>query len=333
MAVNKRQSQLFSTLRFSWGHIIAFIALVLVSYLTFMGAAYFMGGDFWIGLATMGGIDALLLTLILVPQLCKASPRNFQRNIKWERFLIFGSPVIFIIAMLPALHFWTVHARNQRIVDGFTSSINASRQVFTDFDAYANARLEAYAKQLDADPNLKPYQRQNMLETLRLQLLSDNFSNLHTDANAWIDRANQGASTWNVFLLGNIEQIRSAIEGWDGQLRSSAMRRMSNEASTTQFDSQGGRQALQGLDNLDSDFTQAAFPPILGIVCILLIYVMLMTPYMIQVRNPKSHYTLRHDPPQDDDDGWTGTETGNSKGKEVEIPTPAFKVDERYKTF
>ena len=51
------------TLKFSWGHIIAFVALIIISYVTYMGDFYRNGGDFKSAAIKVCSIDiALLIT-------------------------------------------------------------------------------------------------------------------------------------------------------------------------------------------------------------------------------------------------------------------------------
>ena len=54
MAINE-------TLKFSWGHIIAFVALIFISYVTFMGIAYLADGNFVYAGVGVVAIDVLML--------------------------------------------------------------------------------------------------------------------------------------------------------------------------------------------------------------------------------------------------------------------------------
>ena len=56
MAINE-------TLKFSWGHIVAFLAIIFISYMSFMGLTYLTDGDFLIAGVGVAIIDILLLSL------------------------------------------------------------------------------------------------------------------------------------------------------------------------------------------------------------------------------------------------------------------------------
>lgn len=52
---------MFEKLQFSWGHIIAFLALIAVSYLSFVGLTYLTGGNFMWAVACMSVIDIVFI--------------------------------------------------------------------------------------------------------------------------------------------------------------------------------------------------------------------------------------------------------------------------------
>ena len=66
--------------------------------------------------------------------------------------------------------------------------------------------------------NSDALQKENYIHTLQLQLLSQNTDSLQTLALKWIESANQGASVWNAFLIGNIDKISDAIKSWNSTL-------------------------------------------------------------------------------------------------------------------
>ncbi len=300
------------TLRFSWGHIIAFLALIAVSYVSFVGFTYLTGADFTCALAGMIIIDLVYMLVFIGAQQLKASGSNPSLTIKFERILIFSSPVVFIIGMIPMSQFWTAVSHNDEIVTMFTESINGSKQLFADYEVYSEQRQRNYEMKLNeiivnSDSNMISFgragfrndaadiQKNNMVETLRLQLLSENYYNLKTAATAWIDAANNGASVWNVFLLGNTREIKEALVNWEEQLESFSRKKMSNEALTggvPEFTSSGASTAYAGIDNLNQSFTKSEFPKFTAILFGIIIYAMLLMPYCIQDRHAKSIYTL-----------------------------------------
>ena len=87
------------TLKFSWGHIIAFVALIFISYVMYMGDFYQNGGDFVSAAVKVGIIDFLLLVTFIGAQIIKGTDEKFNRSIIIERILICCCPLAFIFAM------------------------------------------------------------------------------------------------------------------------------------------------------------------------------------------------------------------------------------------
>lgn len=312
-------------LQFSWGHIIAFLALIAVSYISFVGFTYLTNGNFTFALIGMGITDVVFVLFFIGAQQMKASGVKMGRKIIWERIFIFGSPIVFITGMISMSHFWTVRSQNDVIVSTFTTSINDAKQLFTDYENYSNTRIENYEKGLNRiiankesdkrtftdagfEYNKANIQKDNMIETLRLQLLSQNYDSLQNVAKKWIDEASQGASTWNVFLLGNTREIRNALSNWERQLKSFSTKEMTNEAlagDVKHFQSDGAKNAIAGIESLTDSFTKQGFPTVGAIIFGVVIYLMLLFPYILQDRHTKNVYRL------------IGTESSNSKRKSV----------------
>lgn len=302
-------------LKFSWGHIIAFLALIFISYVTFVGVTYMSNGNFVKASIAMLIIDSVLFLFFIGAQVAKATTHKFKRWIFIERLLVFCSPVIFIFAMVPFAHFWTVHSKNEEIISEFTQAIRASKQMFDDYDIYANQRIANYTAMLDnviANKSTAPnafrtcgfisgkerIQKENMIHTLKLQLLSSNYDSLKMEANKWIDASDEGASTWNVFLLGNTRKIKSAIHRWNEQLASYSENKLTNEeVQNNNVDLFGQSNASlnevdRGLGNLNTMFITRDFPPFHAYIIGILLYFALLFPYFLQDRHTKSQYRL-----------------------------------------
>ena len=129
-------------LRFSWGHIVAFLALIFIAYVVFMGATYYTVGNYYAGLITMGCCVLLIVLTVLGAQVLKGVDKKFHRSIVWERILIICSPAIIIIVGVPFSHFWTVQSSEDEIIQQFDKSVKASLGIFSDYDSYSDSRIK-----------------------------------------------------------------------------------------------------------------------------------------------------------------------------------------------
>ncbi len=313
------------TLKFSWGHIVAIVALIFISIIVFMGSCYENGGNFKSALFKVAFIDILLLIAFIGAQICKSADRNFDRAIVRERILICCCPIFFVIAMIPYNHFWTVFSERKNIEQSFSSTIAKSKQMFDDYNQYANERISSYGNSLQqaidnrnnafdtpseaGEDVFSTYEKlgftgdndattkQIFLETLQLQLKSQNTMDLEKSALDWIESANQGASIWNVFLIGNIKNISEAIDGWNTKLVEVSTPILSNEPqNTTSFDAdKSSCGAVKAeLKNLQDSYKQTSGIKANTVWTGIILFLFLLFPYYLQERRTKAtgYYSL-----------------------------------------
>jgi len=285
-------------LRFSFGHILAFLALIFIAYVTFMGITYLTLGNFVI--ASIGAIVCVLLlaTFLLGAQIKKGESNRtkFYKSMKWERALLFASPLVLLLAFYPYNHFWTVLDRDEEIAQDFNTSITQAHGIFDEYEAYANQRMEKLTTSL----NKQKVNVQNRKDELQLLLLSSNYQNLKDDANAWIDNTSNEmnvlgafsvnkASVWNVFLFGNLDNISDAIDKWTKQLHSFSNKVLSTESKkVTPFETEceAKLNCIKGLNALKEKYSTIGFRfNWIAVLTMLICLAMLLCPYFIQERN------------------------------------------------
>lgn len=284
MAINE-------TLKFSWGHIIAFLAIIFISYLSFMGLTYLTDGNFLIAGVGVATIDILLLSTFIGAQVLKATDRKFNKRIIVERLLLLITPIVFVVCYLPQAHFWTVFDQRGEIESQFKTSVAQSKEMFALYEQYADNRITAYQKNISKTDKNKT-SRTNKLEALTLQLKSDNYLNLKNEAITWIDKAS-GATVWNVFMIANIRTITEAIDNWNTQLVEMSTRVMSDEKAVA-FDSDSSvvQSVKNGLSQLNNIYSVKKDNKLYTWAIMFFLYLMLIFPYLIQDRHVKSVYTL-----------------------------------------
>lgn len=276
-------------LKFSWAHIIAALALIFITYVSFMGLAYRTGG---ISNETFVATAVILIVLVVVfigAQRLKGTSRRFKKRIRWERFLVFTSPIVFAVLMIPSCHFWTVLSQKKSVEKCFSGAIESSKQVFTDYERYVDTRWETYRVFLNRT-SLEDYQKENRLNALRLQLKSENYTQIKDNAIQWIEDATDGGTVWNVFLLGNIRQIRTAIRNWHSQLVDMSRHKMAEEPFAVSFDESRSSlaEAENRLTQVQNLFTIRLGLHPLAFLFGILSYLMLLLPYLVQTRHTKS---------------------------------------------
>lgn len=110
-------------LRFSWGHIVAFLALIFIAYVVFMGATYYTVGNYCAGLFTMGCCVLLIVLTVLGAQVLKGVDKKFHRSIIWERILVACSPFIIIIVVFLSHIFGQFKVRKMKSSSSLTNQL------------------------------------------------------------------------------------------------------------------------------------------------------------------------------------------------------------------
>ena len=279
-------------LRFSWGHIVAFLALIFIAYVVFMGATYYTVGNYYAGLIAMGFCVLLIVSTILGAQVLKGVDKKFHRSIVWERILIGLSPVIIIIVGIPFSHFWTVQSSETEIKEEFRKSITSALGIFSDYDSYSKERISQLETSLNSsvkDDQLK----KNRVDELTLYLNNSTAKSIE-EAKVWVNKVNEDPSIWNVFLFGNISTIESAIEQWTESLNTISKKAMSSEKEPESFSTanMNKEKALNGLTNLKSTYQEVKAPNASAILTLLICYLMLLCPYFVQERHSRNVETF-----------------------------------------
>ena len=305
-------------LKFSWAHIIAFVAIIFYAYITFVGATYLFDCKFWLSGTVTFLIVALIFFLFMGVQQLKATDENFSKKIVWERTLMVGTVVLFILTIHPFMHSWHVQKNHAAIETQFSDSVKASRQLFVKYEQYSQDRIDKYSTLMDGiiagygqnrskynkfgfEKQYEAKQKELRMQTLRLQLLSSNYVQLREKAYSWIVKADRKACIWNIFLVGNIDQIKAAVQEWETQLQSETFsgKTLSDEEfdginQVNKFDeyNQFLSGTIEGLDVMRRQFTSTGFPSAWGYITAILCYLALTLPYLIQPRNSKNWYRL-----------------------------------------
>jgi len=288
MAINEH-------LTFSWGHIIAFVAIIVVSYFSFLGLTYLTDGQFIITGVSVLIIDIILISVFIGVQALKATTRHFKRKIIFERLLIFLSPFALAAVMYPACHFWTVFDNRGEIESTFTNAVQGPKTMFQEYETYCNARIDAYTNTINSERKTSAIHKENEILSLKLQLLDQNYANLKKEVFEWVDNKAGKATVWNVFLIANIKSINAAISEWNQDLIVFSEHILPKESAEVQsFDSDSAslNSIVGELNKIKAIYGEKGTPTWYAILMITLCYIFLMLPYIIQRRNTKSTYHL-----------------------------------------
>lgn len=299
------------------GHVVAFLATMALCYVSFMGLVYLLGGHLVKSAILAVAYGIVLFTLAVLLQRLKGCRRHFSRNIEKERITAVLLAMACVFTALPFTHFFTVYSHEREVSATFTEALQEVQEMFVDYEATSEMRIKDYQSRLEkAVRNKKKNSRQyarmgltkhtegkvsggdtlmtdNMVQALRLQLLSPAYMQLRREAQQWLHRAAAGATTRNAFLMGNAREIRTAVGSWQQMMNEAKAVRFYNEATTTPSDTTATVTAhaeaiSQRLDQVLTTCSRRAFPTPHSLLLLSICWLALYFPYWLQNRDSKS---------------------------------------------
>lgn len=310
---------MYKNLKFSWAHILAFIALIAIGVLVYLGSEPYYGSGRVNGGAVLWAVVSVLLLLatFVGAQQLKGVDNDFsfKKCIWWERILFFAAPVVLLFVMVRVNHTLNVvrhiGANGQTVVN---EALGTYESLFSGYDTYVDDRVAKYDdylhkvqrnKYVDSDTYDKVRFRGQKVdeESIEIEknilrmLITANYDNFKERATVWANdykkTTNYGTvSAWNPFILVNVYKLKNALTSCDKSLQNLSSKKLETEGKTVECFNESARvnSAAEKLDKLvtvDHDSFLLS-----SIVYFIVFYIMLRLPYWVQDRNGVSTYTL-----------------------------------------
>ena len=124
-------------LKFSVGHVFAFVTMLIMGYITFMGSLYLHPGKFVsAGIAVVSNLIPIFILFIGV-QWLRGTEIRFKNRIWLERLLFVAAPLLLYTMFKPGQplsHFWTVERQSEVVTGQFATSIEANKRAIAASD-------------------------------------------------------------------------------------------------------------------------------------------------------------------------------------------------------
>jgi len=301
------------TLKFSWGHIVAFLAMIMISYVTFTGAAYLYDTNLLVSALWAIASFLVMFVVFVGTQQMKAVEKNFTRSIVLERIGVVLSVVVLVllVTISPFKHFWTVYSNKSEIMDEFAMSIDSSKSIFENYDAYVEERIEKTLQSKSPEKNAQAeLMRLQLQPSFSTQTESFDYQTKKLEIEQWIDKARQ-SSVWNVFVIGNLTKIQSGVEMWKTTLESWSSKKFYDgdmEPYKATYD------ITSNFNNLKQKFTNSVAFQWRAILWALVGYFCMALPWLLQrrpVKNPNSLFGKKE---------WTAEEDYEEQISEQSVP-------------
>lgn len=289
--------------KFSLADLLIVLGALCFGFFCFLSLNFLTLGD-----TTTSMIGAVVISFVLGGlafglKLLKRTSRNFKTCIIFESFLIILFLVVSFLAIMPFSHFFVVSAQQESIKFKVLSSIVQAEGLFTDYETYANKRLNihrnnlmsvVYAKALNPldyknygfidgiDDNRQVY---NEILSLKFQLYPTNYSQMKQIDSVWLADAKDKVTSWSPLgIVKVVNTLNAEVLSWNQQLKSySSFRARKGEEGYPVFDSA----AKLTFDDVSGIFTKRSTPNTVALIFGIGTYLLMMLSYFITKRHPR----------------------------------------------
>ncbi|MBP5722319.1 MAG: hypothetical protein J6X18_01865 [Bacteroidales bacterium] len=287
--------------------------MIMISYVTFTGAAYLYDTNLLVSALWAIASFLVMFVVFVGTQQMKAVEKNFTRSIVLERIGVVLSVVVLVllVTISPFKHFWTVYSNKSEIMEEFAMSIDSSKSIFENYDAYVEERIEKTLQSKSPEKNAHAeLMRLQLQPSFATQTESFDYQTKKLEIEQWIDKARQ-SSVWNVFVIGNLTKIQSGVEMWKTTLESWSSKKFYDgdmEPYKATYD------ITSNFNNLKQKFTNSVAFQWRAILWALVGYFCMALPWLLQrrpVKNPNSLFGKKD---------WTAEEDYEEQISEQSVP-------------
>lgn len=300
--------------KFSLADVLAVLAAIAFSFIFFLGANFLnIGNDkVWGMHPTTGCIVMAILCSVLLfatafgAKLLKSTSRNFKTCFVGEVILLtlfFSFAVFFATKTSPFTHYFTVTARKLEINRKLQASITQAKNMFAEYESYAENREELYRNTLRSvvaargiNPNqYRAYGFQNngisdnrQIETKMFTVHADLFPANYSDKSAnngikevatgWLQNAKNITTSWKpIGIVGVVNEIENNSSDWLNTLvKLSKVREQGEQATDFEYS--------LPFEAVKTHFTKPARPTGISIGLAVLAYVLMLLSWFVTLR-------------------------------------------------
>lgn len=266
--------------KFSFGVVIALLALLAFAYIMFMGLIYWKRGE----LTTPILVTTVFLAIVVlcITAMCMSKATRW-RKIGKRGQIIFGALTFlaFLASAYPFTIFMDVVTKQQTISEEITNLLVDGVQLDSVYREYAIKRIDAYKTELERRGTYHPIKVRN-LQTL---LLPSNLDSMQAQRRDWL-KAASSISVWNIRMPINIGMINGEVRrSVDNYINLSTEKGHADENSEAQRPFVFSVQKTE-LEKVTESFESFHTPSLLSILIALVCFILMLLPYWLTDINP-----------------------------------------------
>jgi hypothetical protein len=246
---------------------------------------------------------AVFLCIPVVTAICLKKTKPTRGRIIGEWVLLFSFAVAAIFAIFPFSHFFAVSEQKSEIQQTVTANITQAENLFTDYENYANNRLNIYENKLKsivAGKRINPTeysnygfvsgtndntQIENNMFILKAQLYPSNYEEMKQIDTDWLASSKATVRDWKpIGIVTVINEVKSNLTSWKNQLTEFSAFRARGEIAND-FD-----YALT-FDDATDKFETFGSPTSLSVLYAVCLFILIFLPYIPIKRHSKSKFS------------------------------------------
>lgn len=274
--------------RFNWAMVLALLAVLVFSYIAFLGMLYHETTSsktpVWIAIGIL-----VIVSLCCFGMCYGKAERNKFLGKSVQIALGTVIFVVLVLAAIPFTNFLDVLGKSEDIKENVEEVFDYASNLDNRYAEYANSRIKDYENILSPEEEISgdsflttrskneyDYVISVKSQALRRIILPESRRSIVEGRQQWLDNSKE-MSLWNVATPDNLRKLRSVVSSWIDEYRTLS----SNGFEDESFEPFIEKEFSTSIDTCTAQFTHYHFPSIIAILITFIVFGIILLPYFL----------------------------------------------------
>lgn len=274
--------------RFNWAMVLALLAVLVFSYIAFLGMLYHETTSsktpVWIAIGIL-----VIVSLCCFGMCYGKAERNKFLGKSVQIALGTVIFVVLVLAAIPFTNFLDVLGKSEDIKENVEEVFDYASNLDNRYSEYANSRIKDYENILSPEEEISgdsflttrskneyDYVISVKSQALRRIILPESRRSIVEGRQQWLDNSKE-MSLWNVATPDNLRKLRSVVSSWIDEYRTLS----SNGFEDESFEPFIEKEFSTSIDTCTAQFTHYHFPSIIAILITFIVFGIILLPYFL----------------------------------------------------
>lgn len=274
--------------RFNWAMVLALLAVLVFSYIAFLGMLYHETTSsktpVWIAIGIL-----VIVSLCCFGMCYGKAERNKFLGKSVQIALGAVIFVVLVLAAIPFTNFLDVLGKSEDIKENVEEVFDYASNLDNRYAEYANSRIKDYENILSPEVEMseesflttRPKNEYDYVisvksQALRRIILPESRRSIVEGRQQWLNDSKE-MSLWNVATPDNLRKLRSVVSSWIDEYRTLS----SNGFEDESFEPFVEKEFSTSIDTCTAQFTHYHFPSIIAILITFIVFGIILLPYFL----------------------------------------------------